>query len=356
MADDVILETRGLTKEFKGFVAVKGVSLKVRRGSIHALIGPNGAGKTTCFNLLTHFLEPTSGRIFYKGRDITGSPPARIARMGLVRSFQISAVFPHLTVLENVRVALQGKRGHSFDFWRSARVLNELNAGARELIAAVGLSEFEATVAVELPYGRKRALELATTLERALAAVRQLDGDGGFELGQADRGNQLARAGIELVQHPCRAPEVERMSELSLQRDAHVLEHREVRKYRRDLERAHEAHAGDARRRRAGDVAPLVEDAARGRLQEVRQQVETGGLAGAIGADQGMNAAAPHLEADALDGDEALEFLGEPSGLENDVVGHAHRLGGGRFSMKASIPARPSSWTKAPEITLEASS
>ena len=164
MADDVILETRGLTKEFKGFVAVKGVSLKVRRGSIHALIGPNGAGKTTCFNLLTHFLEPTSGRIFYKGRDITGSPPARIARMGLVRSFQISAVFPHLTVLENVRVALQGKRAHSFDFWRSARVLDELNAGARELLAAVGLSDLEATVAVELPYGRKRALEIATTL------------------------------------------------------------------------------------------------------------------------------------------------------------------------------------------------
>jgi len=164
LADDIILETRGLTKEFKGFVAVKGVSLKVRRGSIHALIGPNGAGKTTCFNLLTHFLEPTSGRIFYKGRDITGSPPARIARMGLARSFQISAVFPHLTVLENVRVALQGKRGHSFDFWRSARVLDELNAGARELIAAVGLSEFEASVAVELPYGRKRALEIATTL------------------------------------------------------------------------------------------------------------------------------------------------------------------------------------------------
>jgi len=164
LADDIILETRGLTKEFKGFVAVKGVSLKVRRGSIHALIGPNGAGKTTCFNLLTHFLEPTSGSIFYKGRDITGSPPARIARMGLARSFQISAVFPHLTVLENVRVALQGKRGHSFDFWRSERVLSELNAGARELIAAVGLSEFEASVAVELPYGRKRALEIATTL------------------------------------------------------------------------------------------------------------------------------------------------------------------------------------------------
>src|SRR6476659_2068465 len=127
LVDETILETRGLTKEFTGFVAVKGVSLKVRRGSIHALIGPNGAGKTTCFNLLTHFLEPTRGQIFFKGREITGSPPARIARMGLVPSFQISAVFPHLTVLENVRVALQRKRGASFDFWRSKRVLDCFN-------------------------------------------------------------------------------------------------------------------------------------------------------------------------------------------------------------------------------------
>jgi branched-chain amino acid transport system ATP-binding protein len=164
LVEETILETRGLTKEFKGFVAVKDVSLKVRRGSIHALIGPNGAGKTTCFNLLTHFLEPTRGQIFFKGRDITGSAPARIARMGLVRSFQISAVFPHLTVLENVRVALQRKRGTSFDFWRSEQVLKELDGPARELIAAVGLTEFEDTVAVELPYGRKRALEIATTL------------------------------------------------------------------------------------------------------------------------------------------------------------------------------------------------
>ena len=164
MSDDPILETQELTKEFKGFVAVRGVSLKVRRGSIHALIGPNGAGKTTCFNLLTHFLEPTRGRIFFNGREITGSRPASIARMGLVRSFQISAVFPHLTVLENVRIALQRKRGTSFDFWRSERVLNALNDRARELIEAVGLAEFETTVAVELPYGRKRALEIATTL------------------------------------------------------------------------------------------------------------------------------------------------------------------------------------------------
>src|SRR5512145_1483036 len=147
MADDVILETRGLTKEFKGFVAVKDVSLKVRRGTIHALIGPNGAGKTTCFNLLTHFLEPTRGQIFFKGREITGSAPARIARMGLVRSFQISAVFPHLTVLENVRVALQRKRGASFDFWRSERILQALDEPARELLEAVGLQEFAGVAA-----------------------------------------------------------------------------------------------------------------------------------------------------------------------------------------------------------------
>src|SRR3954471_5642931 len=125
--DDTVLEARGLTKEFKGFVAVKDVSLKVRRGTIHALIGPNGAGKTTCFNLLTHFLAPTRGQIFFDGREITGARPATIARMGLVRSFQISAVFPHLTVLENVRIALQRKRGHSFDFWRSERLLAGLD-------------------------------------------------------------------------------------------------------------------------------------------------------------------------------------------------------------------------------------
>src|SRR5436190_16101905 len=151
LSDDVILETRGLTKEFKGFVAVQNVSLKIRRGSIHALIGPNGAGKTTCFNLLTHFLEPTRGQIFYNGREITGSSPARIARLGLVRSFQISAVFPHLTVLENVRIALQRRRGASFEFWRSERVLDELNGRARELISAVALSSFGTAVAGELP-------------------------------------------------------------------------------------------------------------------------------------------------------------------------------------------------------------
>jgi branched-chain amino acid transport system ATP-binding protein len=164
MSDDCILETRDLTKEFKGFVAVNDVNLKVSRGSIHALIGPNGAGKTTCFNLLTRFLVPTRGRIMYNGRDITGSDPAVIARLGLIRSFQISAVFPHLTVLENVRIALQRKRGNSFDFWRPDRVLGELDGRARELLDSVGLSEFGDAIAVELPYGRKRALEIATTL------------------------------------------------------------------------------------------------------------------------------------------------------------------------------------------------
>src|SRR5512141_2179086 len=164
MSDDKILETRQLTKEFKGFVAVKDVNLSVERGTIHALIGPNGAGKTTCFNLLTHFLIPTRGQIFYNGREITGSRPATIARMGLVRSFQISAVFPNLTVLENVRVALQRKHGHSFDFWRSRRALEALTARADELIEAVGLVEWAGTPAGELAYGRKRALEIATTL------------------------------------------------------------------------------------------------------------------------------------------------------------------------------------------------
>jgi branched-chain amino acid transport system ATP-binding protein len=161
---EFILETRGLTKEFAGFVAVSDVNLKVRRGSIHALIGPNGAGKTTCFNLLTKFLRPSKGEILYNGRDITAEKPADVARLGLVRSFQISAVFPHLTALENVRVALQRQHGQSFDFWRSKSILNKFNARAHELLADVGLSDFANTRAVEMPYGRKRALEIATTL------------------------------------------------------------------------------------------------------------------------------------------------------------------------------------------------
>ncbi len=161
---DVILETKHLTKEFKGFTAVSDVNLQVQRGHIHALIGPNGAGKTTCFNLLTKFLAPTSGQIFFNQRDISAQKPAQIARMGIIRSFQISAVFPHLRVLENVRIGLQRKLGTSFYFWQSERQLYKLDAQAMALLELVDLGAFADTMTVDLPYGRKRALEIATTL------------------------------------------------------------------------------------------------------------------------------------------------------------------------------------------------
>ena len=164
MSTDYILETQHLTKEFRGFTAVDGVSLKIVRGSIHALIGPNGAGKTTVFNLLTKFLPVTAGRIIYNGRDITAEKPAQIARRGVIRSFQISAVFPHLTVMENVRVALQRKLGTSFHFWKSDATLTHLNDRAMQLLDEVDLARFADTETVALPYGRKRALEIATTL------------------------------------------------------------------------------------------------------------------------------------------------------------------------------------------------
>ena len=164
MHDDFILQTTGLTKEFKGFAAVQDVNLNVRRGHIHALIGPNGAGKTTVFNLLTKFLQPTAGTIRFNGIDITREEPAQIARRGVVRSFQISATFPHLSVLENVRVALQRKTGTSFHFWRSESSLNKLNDRAVELLESVDLGDYIDAVTMELPYGRKRALEIATTL------------------------------------------------------------------------------------------------------------------------------------------------------------------------------------------------
>ncbi len=164
MTTDIILETRGLSKEFKGFAAVQDVNLQIRRGTIHALIGPNGAGKTTVFNLLTKFLQPTQGTITFNGIDITNEEPAQIARRGVIRSFQISATFGHMTALENVRVALQRKLGTSLHFWRQLSSLNPLNQRAMELLEAVDLGSYARTLASEMPYGRKRALEIATTL------------------------------------------------------------------------------------------------------------------------------------------------------------------------------------------------
>ena len=161
---DVILETKQLTREFKGFIAVDNVNLQVQRGHIHALIGPNGAGKTTCFNLLTKFIEPSSGQILFNNQDITAAKPAQIARMGIIRSFQISAVFPHLSVLENVRIGLQRQLGTAFHFWKSEKSLDQLNARAMALLDEVDLSTFADSITVDLPYGRKRALEIATTL------------------------------------------------------------------------------------------------------------------------------------------------------------------------------------------------
>ncbi len=203
---DCILETKQLTKEFKGFIAVNNVDLRVRRGSIHALIGPNGAGKTTCFNLLTKFLIPTSGQILFDGVDITGETSAHIARRGVIRSFQISAVFPHLTVLENVRVALQRTLGTSFHFWKSERTLSHLDAKAMELLESVDLQEFATLTAVELSYGRKRALEIATTLAMDPKLMLLDEPTQGMGLEDVDRIRQLikkvsANRTILMVEH-----------------------------------------------------------------------------------------------------------------------------------------------------------
>ena len=206
MADHFVLETRGLTKEFNGFLAVSGVDLRVRHGQIHALIGPNGAGKTTCFNLLTRFLTPTRGQIIYKGEDVTSTKAAEIARRGIVRSFQVSAVFPHLTVLENVRVALQCTLGTTFHFWKPASSLAALDPKAMALLDAVDLGAFAQTAAVELPYGRKRALEIATTLamEPELMLLDEpTQGMGHEDVGKVTALIQRASAGrtVLMVEH-----------------------------------------------------------------------------------------------------------------------------------------------------------
>ncbi len=160
----LILETRDLTKRFGAFQAVSNVNLKVEQGAIHALIGPNGAGKTTTFNLLTKFLQPTSGQILFNGRDITSAQPQDLPKAGIVRSFQISAVFGEMTVAQNVRVALQRQLKIALQFWRPLSSLSQLNDKADSLLEAVGLRDFRSIKAKELSYGRKRALEIATTL------------------------------------------------------------------------------------------------------------------------------------------------------------------------------------------------
>jgi branched-chain amino acid transport system ATP-binding protein len=206
MVGEFILETRNLTKEFKGFVAVDKVDLKVRRGTIHALIGPNGAGKTTCFNLLTKFLEPTAGQILFEGRDITAETPAHIARRGIIRSFQISSVFPHLSVLENVRVALQRERQTSFHFWRSERHLDSLNDRVMALLREVDLEDYASSTAVELSYGRKRALEIATTLAMDPKLMLLDEPTQGMGLEDVDRTRKLikkvaAQRTVLMVEH-----------------------------------------------------------------------------------------------------------------------------------------------------------
>jgi len=193
MTTDIILQTHKLTKEFKGFTAVDKVDLQIRRGTIHALIGPNGAGKTTCFNLLTKFIKPTSGHILFNGLDITQDEPAHLARRGIIRSFQISAVFPHLSVLENVRVALQRKLGTSYHFWRAEKSLNSLNARAMELLNAVDLESYANLITVELSYGRKRALEIATTLAMDPELMLLDEPTQGMGLEDVDRIRQLIK-------------------------------------------------------------------------------------------------------------------------------------------------------------------
>ncbi|SFQ33340.1 ABC transporter ATP-binding protein [Variovorax sp. 770b2] len=158
-----LLTARGLTRSFSGFTAVRNVDLTVRPNTVHSVIGPNGAGKSTLFNLLTRFLEPHAGSILYKDVDVTRMPPAQLARQGVVRSFQISAVFPHLTVAQNVAVPLQRLSGLQKVFWRSTACLSELDDRVHALLLQFGLGEWAHVAAGALPYGRKRALELATT-------------------------------------------------------------------------------------------------------------------------------------------------------------------------------------------------
>lgn len=214
--DDIILSARGLTRHFSGFTAVRNVGIDVRRYSVHSVIGPNGAGKSTLFNLLTRFLEADDGSISYNGADITRASPARLAMRGIVRSFQISAVFPQLTVAQNVAVPLQRMAGLHTTFWRSTACLGALDDKVQALLQKFGLAEWADTAAGALPYGRKRALELATTfaLEPQLALLDEPMAGLGTE--DIDRVADLiaAQAGqrtILMVEHNLKV--VERLSD-----------------------------------------------------------------------------------------------------------------------------------------------
>lgn len=206
MGSEYILETKGLSKVFRGFTAVDRVDLRVKRGHIHALIGPNGAGKTTFFNLLTRFLSPSSGTVHFDDVDVTGLSPSQIAQMGAIRSFQISAVFPKLSVLANVRLALQQRAGGSYAFWKSREALRRLNDRAHQFLGEVGLEASGQRLAYELPYGSKRALELCTTLAmepKLMLLDEPTQGMGREDVGRMTELIQRAAAGrtILMVEH-----------------------------------------------------------------------------------------------------------------------------------------------------------
>jgi ABC-type iron transport system FetAB ATPase subunit len=307
-APTAILQAEGLTKEFLGFVAVKNVNLSVKPGSIHALIGPNGAGKTTVFNLLTKFLTPTSGRIVFEGTDVTGEQPAAVARRGLVRSFQISATFPHLTVLENIRVALQRRAGLATQFWRSDKTLRQLDGRARELIADFNLDVYADAPAVDLSYGRKRACGLEPLALGQRQAVRR-------NLGAALEAEPLEDAHRRLPRRSDVGGPAERA-------DHHVLDHGERAERLHDLECAADPGMAGAIRAPAGDVEAAQRHAPGIRPVDAGDQVEAGGLAGAVGSDQRDDLAAANGEAHVVDRLEAAEALRDALDDE-ELVAHA---------------------------------
>ncbi len=201
-----VLATESLTRDFRGLRAVNGVSMRVDEGTVHALVGPNGAGKTTLFNMLTGFLKPTSGRIVFRGEDVTGLPPERMARRGMGRSFQITSLFEPLTVLEHVVLALQSATDLGYRFWQSEKVLRRFHGEALDLLDQVGLADVAGREVHSLPYGQKRALELALVLAPKPSLLLLDEPTAGMGLEDVDRIIQLVRrvqAGrtVVLVEH-----------------------------------------------------------------------------------------------------------------------------------------------------------